>query len=118
MFRSSNFNDDERFYCVVASPSSPANRLLLQELESFIWRSLDVLRIFDEMRNDLECGDVPTDVDGAKSALEEHTKVKKRISKAPVEQLEQEGHQVDADRPSVDEFFVFTPFLTVYTLFF
>lgn len=95
---SSNFNYDPfgLFLAVSGGSSSINNRnhVLLQELESFIWRSMDVLRIFDAMRHDLECGDVPGDVDNAKLALEEHAKVKKRISKAPVEQLEQEGQQV------------------------
>ncbi|XP_003372836.1 putative PH domain protein [Trichinella spiralis] len=63
-------------------------------LESFIWRSMDVLRIFNNIQKELEQNNLPTDVDHAKSALDEHAKLKKRIGKAPIEELEQEGQRL------------------------
>ncbi|KRY12974.1 Triple functional domain protein [Trichinella patagoniensis] len=63
-------------------------------LESFIWRSMDVLRIFNNIQKELEQHNLPTDVDHAKSALDEHAKLKKRIGKAPIEELEQEGQRL------------------------
>ncbi len=59
-----------------------------------IWRCLDVLRVFDAMREELENGQMPVDVDTARNALDSHTRLRKRISKAPVEELEQEGEKV------------------------
>ncbi|KAL1235244.1 Kalirin [Trichinella spiralis] len=66
-------------------------------LESFIWRSMDVLRIFNNIQKELEQNNLPTDVDHAKSALDEHAKLKKRIGKAPIEELEQEGRDCTSD---------------------
>lgn len=64
------------------------------ELESFIWRSMDVLRLFEAMRHEMEAAGDPGDVEAAKNALDEHSKCKKRIGKVPIEQLELEGQQL------------------------
>uniref|UniRef100_A0A915IAE7 Uncharacterized protein n=1 Tax=Romanomermis culicivorax TaxID=13658 RepID=A0A915IAE7_ROMCU len=65
-----------------------------RELESFIWRSMDVLRMFDAMKHEMDDTVDPADVDAARIALDEHNKAKKRIAKAPVDQLELEGQQL------------------------
>ncbi|KFD69652.1 hypothetical protein M514_02017 [Trichuris suis] len=66
----------------------------LQALESFIWRAMDVLRVFENIQNELQHGDLPADIAQAKEALEEHAKLKKRIGKAPIDNLEEEGQQL------------------------
>lgn len=53
-----------------------------------------MLRVFDSIRQELESSELPADVEAAKLALESHVQAKRRIAKAPVEQLEQEGQQV------------------------
>uniref|UniRef100_A0A5S6QCN5 Non-specific serine/threonine protein kinase n=1 Tax=Trichuris muris TaxID=70415 RepID=A0A5S6QCN5_TRIMR len=67
---------------------------LRMALESFIWRSMDVLRVFENIQNELQHGDLPADIAQAKEALEEHAKLKKRIGKAPIDNLEEEGQQL------------------------
>lgn len=59
-----------------------------------IWRCLDVLRVLDGMREEVEDAQMPVDLDSARHALDAHTTLRKRIAKAPIEQLEQEGHQL------------------------
>lgn len=70
------------------------NFIFFKILEDLIWRSLDVLRIFEQMKTELEKQELPADANAAKQALEEHNKMRKRIIKAPVEELEREGQQV------------------------
>ncbi|KHJ44324.1 RhoGEF domain protein [Trichuris suis] len=67
---------------------------LRMALESFIWRAMDVLRVFENIQNELQHGDLPADIAQAKEALEEHAKLKKRIGKAPIDNLEEEGQQL------------------------
>lgn len=50
--------------------------------------------MFESTRHEMDNGTDPLDVDTAKQALEDHNMCKKRITKAPVEQMDLEGQQV------------------------
>ncbi len=53
-----------------------------------------MLRTFESIRNELENGQLPIDVDTARTALDSHTQLRKRIGRAPVEAIESDGQKV------------------------
>ncbi|XP_029657628.1 kalirin isoform X4 [Octopus sinensis] len=63
-------------------------------LEEFIWKALDLLDKLDELAEILTCPELPDDLNGAQIQLEHHNQLKKRVTKAPVEQLTMEGHHI------------------------
>ncbi|CAE1271123.1 Kalirin,Triple functional domain protein [Acanthosepion pharaonis] len=63
-------------------------------LEEFIWKALDLLDKLDELAEILTCPELPDDLSGAQIQLEHHNQLKKRVTKAPVEQLTMEGHHI------------------------
>ncbi|VDO95895.1 unnamed protein product [Soboliphyme baturini] len=65
---------------------------LRMALENFIWRSMDVLHAFDSIQKIVQDTNLTMDVEQARAAIDEHNKLKAKISKAPIEQLEQEGN--------------------------
>jgi len=65
--------------------------LFYQMLEEFIWKALDLLDKLDELSSILTSPDLPTDLNEAQKRLEEHNRLKKRVTMAPVELLAREG---------------------------
>lgn len=55
------------------------------------------MRIFDQIRTELDNPELPGDANASKLSIEEHNKIRKRIMKSPVEELEREGQQVSDD---------------------
>uniref|UniRef100_A0A914WP59 CRAL-TRIO domain-containing protein n=2 Tax=Plectus sambesii TaxID=2011161 RepID=A0A914WP59_9BILA len=63
-------------------------------LENLIWRMTDLLRIFDQMRNEMENAQLPIDVPTAEGSVQSHLQLRKKIQNAPVEALEEEGRRL------------------------
>ena len=68
--------------------------MLLQLLEDFIWKALDLLGKLDQLREHLMCPELPDNLNGAKMMLEDHNHLKKRVVKAPIESLDAEGQKI------------------------
>jgi hypothetical protein len=67
---------------------------LIQMLEEFIWKALDLLDKLDELSSILTNPDLPTELSEAQKRLEDHNHLKKRVTMAPVEQLGREGQYI------------------------
>lgn len=67
---------------------------LLQMLEEFIWKALDLLDKLEDLGEILTNPDLPEHLNGAQYKLEEHNHLKRRVAMAPVEQLGMEGHRI------------------------
>lgn len=65
-----------------------------QMLEEFIWKALDLLEKLDELAEILTSPELPDDVGGAQGMLEEHSHVRQRVLRAPVEDLALEGQHI------------------------
>ena len=63
-------------------------------LEEFIWKALDLLDKLDEVGEILTNPDLPDDLAGVQSLLDEHNLLKRRITLAPFEHLSMEGHHI------------------------
>lgn len=63
-------------------------------LEEFMWKSSDLLRKLDRLREQLSSSELPNDLNGAKVMIEEHNRVKNKVMKAPIEGLEADGHRI------------------------
>ncbi|ESO86296.1 hypothetical protein LOTGIDRAFT_220800 [Lottia gigantea] len=63
-------------------------------LEDFIWQALDLLDKLDELGEILTNPELPDDLNGAQLVLEEHNRLKKRVTMAPVETLGGEGQHI------------------------
>ncbi|KAK6165753.1 hypothetical protein SNE40_022615 [Patella caerulea] len=63
-------------------------------LEDFIWQALDLLDKLDELGEILTNPELPDDLNGAQLVLEEHNRLKKRVTLAPVEILGSEGQNI------------------------
>jgi len=67
---------------------------ILQALEDFLWQAADLLDRLDDLQEDLSRGDLADDLAGAKAALELHNEMKKKILKAPVEEVDLVGQRL------------------------
>jgi hypothetical protein len=63
-------------------------------LEEFICKALDLLDKLDELGDILTNPELPDNLNGAQSRLEEHNHLKRRVNMAPVEQLGMEGQRI------------------------
>ena len=63
-------------------------------LEEFVWRAADLLSKMHSLRETLLNSELPDDLNGAKLMLEEHNHFRKRVMRAPVEQIDLEGNRI------------------------
>jgi triple functional domain protein len=59
-----------------------------------LWQAADLLDRLDDLQEDLARGDLADDVAGSKVALELHAEMKKKILKAPVEEVDLVGQRL------------------------
>lgn len=67
---------------------------VLQSLESFTWKATDLLSRMENVKDDLTRNEFADDVSTAKSMIDAHSSLKKRIMQVPVEDIDLEGQQV------------------------
>ncbi|KAK7792817.1 hypothetical protein R5R35_000762 [Gryllus longicercus] len=63
-------------------------------LEDFVWQAADLLDRLDDLQEDLSRNDFADDVIGAKRAIDLHNEMKKKITKAPVEEIDLIGQRL------------------------
>ncbi|XP_054274180.1 triple functional domain protein-like isoform X3 [Macrosteles quadrilineatus] len=63
-------------------------------LEDFTWQAADLLDRLDDLQEDLSRNDLGDDVAGAKHALDLHNDMKKKIMKAPVQDIDVAGQRL------------------------
>lgn len=63
-------------------------------MEDFLWQATDLLDRLDDLQEDLSRSDFGEDVPSAKHGLDLHAEIKKRILKAPVEDLDLTGQRL------------------------
>ncbi len=59
-----------------------------------MWKSSDLLRKLDRLREQLCSNELPNDLSGAKVMIEEHNHIKNKVTKVPIEGLESDGHRI------------------------
>lgn len=57
-------------------------------VEEFAWQAADLLDRLDDLQEDLARNDFAEDVSGAKHKIDQHNEMKKKIMKAPVEDID------------------------------
>ncbi|KAI4471040.1 rho guanine exchange factor-related [Holotrichia oblita] len=57
-------------------------------VEEFSWQAADLLDRLDDLQEDLSRSDFADDVSGAKHKIDLHNEMKKKIMKAPVEDID------------------------------
>lgn len=60
-------------------------------LEDFLWQVGDMLDRFDDLQEDLARSDFADDVNGAKSGIDHHADMKKKVLKLPIEEIDVHG---------------------------
>ena len=68
--------------------------LFLQALEDFLWQSSDMLDRLDDLREDLGHNDFADDVNGAKKGMEQHSDLRRKIGKIPVDNIDAVGQRI------------------------
>ncbi|XP_034255517.1 kalirin isoform X2 [Thrips palmi] len=63
-------------------------------LEDFVWQAADLLDRLDDLQEDLSRNDFADDVNGAKHGIDVHNDMKKKIMKAPVEEIDMLGQRL------------------------
>ncbi|KDR16954.1 Triple functional domain protein, partial [Zootermopsis nevadensis] len=63
-------------------------------LEDFMWQAADLLDRLDDLQEDLSRNDFADDVAGAKHGIDLHCEMKKKIMKAPVEDIDHIGQRL------------------------
>ncbi|KAG8197116.1 hypothetical protein JTE90_004375 [Oedothorax gibbosus] len=63
-------------------------------LENFTWKTTDLLSRMENVKEDLTRNEFADDVSTAKSMIDSHSSLKKRIMQVPVEDIDLEGQQV------------------------
>ncbi|XP_039890053.1 kalirin isoform X3 [Simochromis diagramma] len=63
-------------------------------LEEFMSNAVHLLSRLEDLQELLSKKDFPADVEGSRRLIEEHTQLKKKVLKAPVEELDQEGQRL------------------------
>ncbi|KAK3932143.1 Triple functional domain protein [Frankliniella fusca] len=63
-------------------------------LEDFVWQAADLLDRLDDLQEDLSRNDFADDVNGAKHGIDVHNDMKKKIMKAPVEEIDLLGQRL------------------------
>ncbi|XP_068092702.1 triple functional domain protein isoform X2 [Hyperolius riggenbachi] len=62
--------------------------------EDFISNATHMLSRLDELQEMLAIKELPQDLDGARGMIEAHSQLKKRVTKAPIEDLDSEGQKL------------------------
>uniref|UniRef100_A0A3B3QET7 Trio Rho guanine nucleotide exchange factor n=1 Tax=Paramormyrops kingsleyae TaxID=1676925 RepID=A0A3B3QET7_9TELE len=62
--------------------------------EDFVSNASHMLARLDELQEVLSKKELPPDLDGARRAIEEHSGLKKKVVKAPIEELDSEGQKL------------------------
>lgn len=62
-------------------------------VEEFAWQAADLLDRLDDLQEDLARNDFADDVSGAKHKIDLHNEMKKKIMKAPVEDINMQGER-------------------------
>lgn len=68
----------------------------IQELEKLIWQTIDVMRSFENFREEMKNGEMPIDVATAERATTAHIALKKKILGAPIDYIETEVEKVSS----------------------
>uniref|UniRef100_M3ZSB7 non-specific serine/threonine protein kinase n=1 Tax=Xiphophorus maculatus TaxID=8083 RepID=M3ZSB7_XIPMA len=63
-------------------------------LEEFMSNAVHLLSRLEDLQELLSIKDFPADVEGSRRLIEEHTQLKKKVLKAPVEELDREGQRL------------------------
>ncbi|XP_075870077.1 kalirin isoform X2 [Nelusetta ayraudi] len=63
-------------------------------LEEFMSNAVHLLSRLEDLQELLSRKDFPSDVEGSRRLIEEHTQLKKKVLKAPVEELDREGQRL------------------------
>jgi hypothetical protein len=63
-------------------------------LEDFVWQAADLLDRLDDLQEDLSRNDFADDVAGAKHGIDLHSEMKKKIMKAPVDDIDHIGQRL------------------------
>ncbi|KAM9802096.1 kalirin isoform 2-T2 [Syngnathus typhle] len=63
-------------------------------LEEFMSNAVHLLARLEDLQEVLSKKDFPSDVEGSRRLIEEHTQLKKKVLKAPVEDLDREGQRL------------------------
>lgn len=63
-------------------------------LEEFLGSAVHLLLRLEELQEQLAKKEFPVDVEGSRRLIEEHTQLKKKVMKAPVEELDREGQRL------------------------
>ncbi|XP_053482979.1 kalirin [Ictalurus furcatus] len=63
-------------------------------LEEFLGSAAHLLSRLEELQEQLAKKEFPVDVEGSRRLIEEHTQLKKKVMKAPVEELDREGQRL------------------------
>lgn len=61
--------------------------------EEFSGHATQMLTRLEEMQETVSRKDFPQDLDGARRLIEEHATLKKKVIKAPIEELDTEGQR-------------------------
>ena len=67
---------------------------MLQAVEDFVWQAADLLDRLDDLQEDLSRKDFADDIQGAKHSIDIHADLKKKIMKAPVEEIDMIGQRL------------------------
>ncbi|XP_057709359.1 kalirin isoform X2 [Corythoichthys intestinalis] len=63
-------------------------------LEEFMANAVHLLSRLEDLQDVLSKKEFPSDVEGSRRLIEEHTQLKKKVLKAPVEELDREGQRL------------------------
>ncbi|XP_066542193.1 kalirin isoform X4 [Hoplias malabaricus] len=63
-------------------------------LEEFLGSAVHLLSRLEDLQEQLAKKEFPVDVEGSRRLIEEHTQLKKKVMKAPVEELDREGQRL------------------------
>lgn len=67
---------------------------VFQAVEDFVWQAADLLDRLDDLQEDLSRNDFADDIQGAKHSIDIHADMKKKIMKAPVEEIDMIGQRL------------------------
>lgn len=68
--------------------------IIFQMIEDFQWKTADVHRKLDRLRDMLTTPELPDDLNSAKMMIEAHNRLKKKIAKAPIDALDADGQSI------------------------
>lgn len=84
--------------------------------EEFSGHATQMLTRLEEMQETVSRKDFPQDLEGARRMIEEHATLKKKVIKAPIEELDTEGQRSARRNTEVVAFHLET-FITFFQMF-